>query len=520
MSGFLKHKSTKKLFELAKDPYSLKEITPERIKYYKSENCGLKLLYGFEKVNDSVLSSLFDLAKESGCIDKMHDMQSGKIMNYIEGFDSERRMVLHTAVRDFFDYAVESPEAQEAARLAYNEVEKLKVFINKIEKMDTYTDIIQVAIGGSVLGAKAMYEGLKCYRTKNKRAHFVSNIDPDEIALLLKELDLSKTLVVCVSKSGTTLETLTNEEFLKEQFVKLGLKPKDHFIAVTGKNSPMDDTSKYLEVFYIWDYVGGRFSPTSMVGGVLLSFAVGFDVYMEFLDGANKMDKTALLRKVEHNLPLLAALFGIWNHNFLNYPAIAVIPYSSALSNLCFVLQQYEMESNGKQISQKGHKIDFNTSPIVWGDIGTDAQHSFFQYLHQGTEICPMFFIGFEKSQYNVDIKIEQTTSQQKLLSNMFAQVLALSLGKHDDNPNKNFDGERPSSILLGEKLTPFSLGSIMAFFEHKTAFEGFIWGINSFDQEGVQLGKKLADKMMDLFSGKSTSFPLGKALIDELGIV
>jgi glucose-6-phosphate isomerase len=257
-----------------------------------------------------------------------------------------------------------------------------------------------------------------------------------------------------------------------------------------------------------------------MVGGVLLSFSVGFDAYMEVLDGANKMDKTALQRKIEHNLPLMASLISIWNRNFLNYPAISVIPYSSALSGLVNVLQQYEMESNGKHISQKGNRLKFHTSPIVWGDIGTNAQHSFFQYLHQGTEICPMLFIGFEKSQYNVDVNIKGTSSQQKLLSNLFAQCLALSLGKMNDNPNKNFEGDRPSSILLSERLTPFSLGAILSFFEHKTAFEGFIWGINSFDQEGVQLGKQIADRMMLLFSGKSSDLPLGKALIDELGII
>ena len=344
--------------------------------------------------------------------------------------------------------------------------------------------------------------------------------DPDETAQILQKVDLSKTLVICVSKSGTTLETVTNEEFLKKEFIKQGLDPKDHIVAVTSKGSEMDDHKRYLEIFYIWNYIGGRFSPTSMVGGVMLSFALGFDIYMQMLNGANKMDKVALSNNFENNLPLLCALLGIWNRNFLDYKALSIVPYSSLLLNLCFLLQQYEMESNGKTIDQRAEKVDFHTCPIVWGDIGTNAQHSFFQALHQGTDICPIIFIGFEKSQYNMDINIKGTTSQQKLLSNLFAQSIALAIGKKDVNPNKNFEGNRPSSILLSERLTAFSLGSIMALFEHKAAFEGFIWGINSFDQEGVELGKVLAHKMMDLFSEKDIDFPLGKAFIKELGII
>lgn len=520
MADFMKYKSVKRLKELAKSPFSLKEISEKRIEQFKAENCGFKLIFGFEKINKEVLNTLFELAKESKCLEKMQDMQEGKITNFIQGIPSENRKVLHTAMRDFFEDPIMESSAFEAKELAYKEVEKLKKFIEKIETQKQFTDIVQIAIGGSVLGPKAIYESLKFYGKNGRKAHFVSNIDPDEIASLINRIDLSKTLVICVSKSGTTLETLTNEEFLKNEFKRRGIDPKNHFIAVTGKGSLMDDKSKYLEVFYIWDYVCGRFSPTSMVGGVLVALSLGFDIYMQLLDGANKMDKTALLKNIENNLPLLMALITIWNRNFLNYPTFCVVPYSSALFNLVFVLQQYEMESNGKVISQKGKRIDFQTCPIVWGDIGTNAQHSFFQYLHQGTDICPVLFLGFEKSQYNVDIKVKETFSQQKLLSNLFAQCIALAIGKKDSNPNKNFEGERPSSILLSEKLTPFSLGAIMSFFEHKAAFEGFIWGINSFDQEGVQLGKNLSDKMMELFSGKDVDFKLGKALLNELGVI
>jgi glucose-6-phosphate isomerase len=523
MTDFMNYKSVLKLQELAKTQVDLtdpKILTKERIKDFQAQNCGLKFLYGCEKINEEIISNLFDLAKESECLKKMKDMQEGVVVNFIEGQESDNRKVLHTSLRDFFEDRIQEEEAKEASELAYGEIEKLKVFIDEINKEDKFTDIVQVGIGGSILGPKSMYYGLKCYSTTKRRAHFISNIDPDEIASLVKEIDLSKTLVVCVSKSGSTLETLTNEEFLKKEFINQGLNPNDHFVAVTCKNSKMDDEQKYLKVFYIWDYICGRFSPTSMVGGVLLSFSLGFDLYMELLDGANKMDKVALSEKVENNLPLLAALIGIWNRNFLNYKTLGVIPYSSSLLFFCSLLQQYEMESNGKTIDQKAGKVDFQTCPIVWGDIGCNAQHSFFQYLHQGTDITPLVFIGFEKSQYNKDIKIQDTTSQEKLLSNLFAQTISLAIGKKDENPNKNFEGNRPSSILLAERLTPFSMGAIMSFFEHKAAFEGFIWGINSFDQEGVQLGKVLAENIMEIFSGKDIDFSLAKAFINELGIV
>jgi glucose-6-phosphate isomerase len=277
----------------------------------------------------------------------------------------------------------------------------------------------------------------------------------------------------------------------------------------------MDDKAKYLEVFHIWDYIGGRFSATSMVGGVLLSFALGFENYIEILKGANKMDKVAL-KDFNNNLPLISALLGIWNRNFLKYQTSCIIPYSHPLFYFCMHLQQCFMESNGKTIDKKGERINFETSPIIWGDVGTNAQHSFFQFLHQGSDIVPIEFIGFLESQLG-DKLVKKTTSNQKLLSNLLAQSIALAMGKKDENLNKNFEGNRPSSILMGKKLTPFSLGALLSYFENKVAFQGFIWNINSFDQEGVQLGKTLAKKMMDLFSKEGGDFILGKSFLDEI---
>jgi glucose-6-phosphate isomerase len=281
----------------------------------------------------------------------------------------------------------------------------------------------------------------------------------------------------------------------------------------------MDDRKRYLESFYIWDWVGGRYSTTSMVGGVMLSFAFGFDVYWDFLKGVNAMDKQALNPSIKKNIPLLGALLSVWNRSFLHYPTLALIPYSQPLSRYSAHIQQVEMESNGKHIDQNGNQVDYATGPVIWGEPGTNAQHSFYQLIHQGTDIIPLEFIGYALSQNGEDSKWNGTTLQQKLLSNLFAQAIALAVGQKSDNPNQQFKGNRPSHTLLGKQLTPFALGALLGYFEHKVAFEGFIWGINSFDQEGVQLGKVLAKKLIDRFSDpKNTKpYPLGDAFINQL---
>jgi glucose-6-phosphate isomerase len=250
--------------------------------------------------------------------------------------------------------------------------------------------------------------------------------------------------------------------------------------------------------------VGGRFASTSLAGGVILSFVFGFDVYWEFLRGAHAMDRAALNKEIEENLPFLGALIGIWNSNFLNLPHLAIVPYTQALERYTAHLQQLDMESNGKRIDQQGNPVTFKTGPIIFGEPGTAAQHSFFQSLHQGTTVVPIEFIGYKHNLYDQDVNINGTSSQDKLLANMLAQSIALALGRENANPNKVFPGNRPSHILLANKLTPFSLGSLLAYYEHKIAFQGFIWGINSFDQEGVQLGKELANQLIDTISAQN----------------
>ncbi len=527
MPSFRHLKSVIRLNELAEDPLDLSEegiLTPKRIESLHAESCGLKLFFGTERVSDLTLNALFELAEEREVIQKMTAMQSGEIVNFIEGHESEERPVLHTAMRDFFEHRHTASSAHKATQLAYQELEKLTTFLNSIEKSNSFTDLIQIGIGGSELGPKAVYLAMEAFHKLHRSVHFLSNVDPDDGARIFHSVDLEKTLVVVVSKSGTTLETLTNEEFAREKFKKAGLNPKDHFLAVTGKDSPMDDPQKYLASFYIWDYIGGRYSATSMVGGVALAFALGMDRFLDFLRGANAIDKAVLNKNPRNNLPLLSALLGIWNRNFLGLPTTAIIPYSQALSRFPAHLQQLDMESNGKHIDKKGNVVDFDTGPIIWGEPGTNGQHSFYQSIHQGTTIVPLEFIGFKKSQYKEDIIFNGTSCQEKLLANLFAQSIALAQGQKNDNPNKVFFGNRPNRILLGEQLDPFMTGSLLAYYEHKVVFQGFIWNINSFDQEGVQLGKKLALKIVDQFASKrqgkgldSKSFPLGAAYLKQL---
>ncbi|NGX45313.1 MAG: Glucose-6-phosphate isomerase [Chlamydiae bacterium] len=527
MPKFGELSSVQKLYGLAQEPIDLTKkgvATPKRIDKYLTEAMNVRLFYGMERVDDKVLDALFELASETEAMEKMQAMQAGEVVNKIEGVESENRPALHTAMRDFFEGRVESAAASEATELAYAECEKLKAFLCEVDETERFTNLVQIGIGGSDLGPRAIYMGLKAFQKPGRTVHFISNVDPDDAAEVLHNITLSKTLFVIVSKSGTTLETRTNEEYVKERLKKAGLNPQKHLVAVTGKGSPMDDPDSYLRAFYIWDYVGGRYSATSMVGAVTLSFALGMDRFLDFLRGAQAMDKHARTAPPRENLPLTAALLGIWNRNFLNLPTLAIIPYSQALVRFPAHLQQLDMESNGKHIDKQGTRVDFETGPIIWGEPGTNGQHSFYQLIHQGTTIVPIEFIGFIESQNNEDVVYQGTSCQEKLLSNLFAQSIALAVGEKSENPNKNFEGNRPNSVLLASRLDPYTLGALLAFYEHKVDFQGFIWDINSFDQEGVQLGKVLALKIVDQFATKRSgkpidekSFPLGHAYLKHL---
>jgi glucose-6-phosphate isomerase len=517
---FKEMKSYQTLQKLSLHPVDLtaeEALNPKRVDRYVMKEEGFDLLYGTERVNDEVIEALWSLAEEADALKKMEAMQKGEVINRIEGFESEERKVLHTAMRDVFGESREAGAAREASDKAKEELKKLKAFLEGIG--DKFTDLVQIGIGGSDLGPRALYMALEAFHLPKRRVHFISNVDPDDANSVLAQIDPKKTLVVVVSKSGTTLETLTNEEFVRERFSKAKVDPKEHFIAVTGEKSPMDDPSRYLASFYIWDFVGGRYSATSMVGAVMLGFALGHEELMKVLKGAHTMDVHARTAKLGHNLPLFSALLGIWNRNFLHLPTVAVVPYSQALIRFPAHLQQLDMESNGKSIDKQGKRCSYSTGPVIWGEPGTNGQHSFYQLIHQGTDIIPLEFIGFRHSQHKADLSIQHTTSQEKLLSNLFAQSIALAVGQKNSNPNKVFSGNRPNRILLSDRLDAHTLGALLAYYEHKVAFQGFIWNVNSFDQEGVQLGKVLAGKILSLFAkkGGKEEFPLGEAFLKFL---
>jgi len=525
-TAFAKYPSTKKLEKLAEDPVDLTKkgvLTPERLEKHLIEGCGFKLFFGTQRVDDEVLKALFSLEKDAKAVEKMIAQQSGAVINLIEGHESEHRSVLHTAMRDFFDNPHDAKVAKEASELERKELEKLKEFLGKIDHEDRFDDIVVIGIGGSNLGQESVYLALKHLKKSKRNAHYISNIDPDQITDVLNSVDLKRTLFVAVSKSGSTLETVTNEAFVRERLKEEGIESNEHFVAVTGEGSPMDDPEKYLECFYSWDFIGGRYSTTAMYGAVALSFMIGYDNFWEFLRGANAMDKMALNPEPMENLPLMMALLGIWNHNFLGCPNVAVIPYSDALHRFPAHIQQVDMESNGKHIDRHGTHVNFKTGPVIFGEPGTNAQHSFYQLLHQGTEVVPMELIGFVESQYGEDQTLFGTTNQEKLVSNLVAQAIALGQGQQSDNPNKTFEGNRPSTVLIAERLTPYAMGALFALYEHKVAFQGFIWDINSFDQEGVQLGKVLANKVIESFKEKRQkgsfqgSFPLGESFLNNL---
>ncbi len=494
-----------KLTKLSRNPFDLTAagaVSPDRISGYMISAAGFDLLFSTQRVDDAVLNSLQQLADQAGAVAQFMAMKRGAVMNNIAGYESENRQVLHTACRDIFSDVPYSPEATQQAK---EQLEHLETFLAQLDggeiansRGESFTDYVNIGIGGSDLGPRALYIALSAYGQPNRRVHFISNVDPDDAAAVLQNLDLARTLVGVVSKSGTTLETLTNEELVRKAYVRAGLDPQKHFVAVTGQGSPMDNPEKYLRTFHMFDYIGGRYSATSMVGAVMLGFGLGYDAFIEILRGANEMDRAAEEKDIRKNPALLLAVLGIWNRNFLGHETLAVLPYSQALLRFPAHLQQCDMESNGKSVTRDGVKVSFATGPVVWGEPGTNGQHAFYQLLHQGTTVVPAEFIGFRQNQYGMDLEIKDTTSQQKLLANLLAQSLALATGRSNENPNRFFAGNRPSSILLADRLDPRTMGALLALYEAKIVLQGFIWNINSFDQEGVQLGKVLAGRFLE----------------------
>ncbi|MDO5020280.1 MAG: glucose-6-phosphate isomerase [Lachnospiraceae bacterium] len=458
--------------------------------------------YAAKQVDDTVLAALEKLAKEAQLSEKFEELYNGAVIN-----TGENRLVLHHLTRGQLGNAVEADGVDKRA-FYVEQQERIAEFANKVHNGEItnaagekFTTVVQIGIGGSDLGPRAMYLALENWAKKNgtfkMEAKFISNVDPDDAAAVLQSVDVAHSIFVLVSKSGTTLETLTNESFVKDALKKAGLDPAKNMIAVTSETSPLAKSDDYLAAFFMDDYIGGRYSSTSAVGGAVLSLAFGPEVFAQFLDGAAAEDKLATEKDVFKNPSMLDALIGVYERNVLGYPSTAVLPYSQALSRFPAHLQQADMESNGKSVNRFGEPVSYVTGPVIFGEPGTNGQHSFYQLLHQGTDIVPLQFIGFKNSQCGVDVNIQGSTSQQKLCANVAAQIVAFACGKEDENLNKNFKGGRPSSIIIGEDVSPASLGALLAHFENKIMFQGFLWNLNSFDQEGVQLGKVLAKRVL-----------------------
>ncbi len=464
-------------------------------------------------INQETLDLLLDLANEVQLKDSIAKYFEGDIINQTEG-----RAVLHTALR-----ANESSEIKVEGVNVLTEVlevkAKIKQFtdevVNGVRKGYTgkqFTDIVNIGIGGSDLGPAMVVEALQFYKN-HLNVHFVSNVDGDHVNEIIKKLNPETTLFVIVSKTFTTQETLTNSETIREWFLKSAHHEDvaKHFVAVSTNIKRVTEFGiNPNNVFPMWDWVGGRFSLWSAVG-LSISLAVGFDNYNELLKGASEIDEHFKNEKFEKNIPVLLALISVWYNNFFGAESEALIPYTQYLQKLAPYLQQGFMESNGKSIDRDGNPVDYQTGTIIWGEPGTNSQHAFFQLIHQGTKLIPTDFIGFVTPLYG------NQDHHDKLMSNFFAQTEALLNGKSKDQvqsefnkqglsneqagfllPFKVFSGNKPTNTFLIQKLTPKSLGSLIAIYEHKIFVQGIIWNIFSYDQWGVELGKQLANSILD----------------------
>ncbi len=479
-------------------------LTAERIgKCSIPAGGGLTYNYAAKKATDEALAGLQQLADEQQLIAKFQDLYNGAVANV-----GEKRMVLHHLLRGQLGNPVVHG-GKDLREFYTQQLKKIAEFCAEVHKGKRkgstgkrFKTAVQIGIGGSDLGPRALYLALEQYARQQKllkmQARFISNVDPDDVNAVLADLKLETTLFILVSKSGTTQETLANEQLVRRKMTDAGLDPSLHMVAVTSETSPLAKSSQYAASFFIDDFIGGRYSSTSAVGGAILSLAFGPKVFEEILAGAHEADALARNPNLRENAALMDAMIGVWERNFLGYPYTAVLPYSQALLRFPAHLQQLDMESNGKSVNRDNERLTYSTGPVVFGEPGTNGQHSFYQLLHQGTDIVPLQFIGFKTAQTGFDLDVEGSTSEKKLKANLAAQIAAFALGKENrDNPNKNFEGERPSSLLYGDQLTPKSLGALLAHFENKVMFQGLAWNVNSFDQEGVQLGKILTKEVL-----------------------
>lgn len=453
--------------------------------------------YSRQLVTSEIIDNLIHLANEANLKEKIEAMFNGEKINI-----TENRAVLHTALRNFSNNPV-FVDGKDVMPQIKSVLNKIEGFTNKVHSGDflgstgkKIRNIVSIGIGGSYLGPEYLAEACVPFAKDGMKLFFVANVDGTDFIRKTAFLNPEETLFVIISKTFTTAETIKNAQTAKRWLTsRLGDHSeviRKHFIAVsTNEQKVREFGIDTKNMFEFWDFVGGRFSATSAVGGVPLSLYLGFDNFKRILEGAYYMDCHFRSEPFQNNIPVMSALLDIWNINFLGFNTRAILPYAQAYSKYAPHCQQTEMESNGKSVLIDGTKVDFNTGEIVFGEPGTNGQHSFYQLLHQGTNIIPADFIGFIKPQYDFD-KNSEITHHEELMSNFFAQPDALAFGQESENPHRFFSGNRPSTIYLLKEQDPFSAGLLLALLEHRVAVKGFIWGINSFDQFGVELGKKL----------------------------
>ena len=472
--------------------------------------------YSKNRVSTETMSLLQELAKEVQLSDAIEQYFSGDRIN-----QTENRAVLHTALRsnETAPLLVDGVDVRPEIKKVNAKIEKFSDEVINGQRLGftgkAFTDVVNVGIGGSDLGPAMVVEALQYYHN-HLNVHFVSNVDGDHVQEVLKKLNPETTLFVIVSKTFTTQETLTNAQTIRSWFLQSATSEDiaKHFVAVSTNLQKVSEFGIASDnIFPMWDWVGGRFSLWSAVG-LSISLSVGYSHFNGMLNGAFEMDQHFRTTPFEQNMPVTMALLSIWYNNFYGAESEALIPYTQYLQKLAPYLQQGIMESNGKSIGRDGQRVAYQTGTIIWGEPGTNSQHAFFQLIHQGTKLIPTDFIGFKQSLYG------NKDHHDKLMSNFFAQTEALLIGKTDPIPFKNFEGNKPTNTLLIEKLTPASLGKLIALYEHKLFVQGIIWNIFSYDQWGVELGKVLANSILSDIEQKqaaqhdaSTTFLLNKFL-------
>lgn len=467
----------------------------KRISSFSTKGGGLLYDFSCQRLTREICDMLSETAKELDLQQRFEQMCSGDKINV-----TEQRAVLHTAARNFDNHPimVDGHDVMPDIRKVLDEVKEFSNAVHngeiKSAAGEPFRHVVVVGIGGSYLGTEFISTALASYANKEIQLHYLANVDIHNFGSIVDAIDPKSTLWVIISKSYTTAETMANAHQIEQFLQSRGIDPGRHTVTVTAKGSPGDDPSRpVLKSFHMFDFIGGRYSVTSAVGAVPLSLFLGYDHFEAMLQGAHEMDNHARTAAVQNNLPMMAALISVWNSSYLGYQQQAIIPYASPLAKLAPHVQQLNMESNGKSVDTQGEFLPVPAGVIIFGEPGTNAQHSFFQLAHQGNPF-PIDFIGVLQPQYTEYKSLSKgVTNHQELWSNMLAQARALAVGQDNTNTACHFTGNRPSSTIVLEDLSPINIGRLLSFYEARTVYEGFIWGINSFDQFGVQLGKTVA---------------------------